>query len=322
VVSPDGLVLTNNHVIDGATSVSVTLASSGRSFQARVIGYDSVDDVALLQISGATNLATVSIGNSSQVRLGVPVLALGNAEGHGVVTPAAGTIDGLDRSIQASDEGSGTVENLNHLLQTNAQIQQGDSGGALADSAGQVIGMVTAANAGSGGQQTGTAGFAIPINSALTIARQIASGRASSAVYIGLPGFLGVEVAQSKSPNPQQQAAEAQQAAGAHSGQTGQSGTGSACVSGSQQPGTPASIAPAGSGALVLGVVCGTAAEAGGLVPGDVIISVDHQPVTTPGSLTAITSRYHPGQIVSVRWQSTDGTHHTARLMLGEGPAR
>ena len=322
VVNPDGLVLTNNHVIDGATSVSVTLADSGRSFPARVVGYDVIDDVALLQLSGATNLATVSFGNSSQVKLGAAVLALGNAEGRGGVTPAAGTINGLDRSIQASDQGSSTIEDLNHMLQTNAQIQQGDSGGALADSAGQVIGMITAANTGSGGQQAGTAGFAIPSNSALAIARQIAAGRASSTVHIGLPGFVGVEVAQSSSPNPEQQAADARQAARGQGGPGEQSGGGSVCVTGGQLPGTPARIAPAGTGALVLGVVCGTAAAAGGLVPGDVITSVNGQAVTTPGSLTTITSRYDPGDVVSIGWQSTDGTQHMTRLVLGAGPAR
>ena len=98
------------------------------------------------------------------------------------------------------------------MLQTNAPIQQGDSGGALANNAGQVIGMITAANTSTSGQvgsSGGTLGFAIPINSALAIARQIASGQRSATVYIGLPGFLGVEVATSSSPDPQQQAADA-----------------------------------------------------------------------------------------------------------------
>ena len=236
------------------------------------------------------------------------------------MTPAAGAIDGLNRSIRASDQGSNTTENLNHMLQTNSPIQQGDSGGALADTAGQVIGMVTAANTGSDGQQGATAGFAIPIDSALIIARQIATGEASSTVYIGLTGFLGVEVAKSNSPSPQQQAADQQQAVGG--GPRGDGRTGPECVAGSEEPGTPGSIAQADAGALVLGVVCGTAAQTGGLVPGDVITSVNGRPVTTPGSLNAITSRYHPGDVVSVGWESINGARHTARLILGSGPAR
>ena len=213
ILSPSGLVLTNNHVIDGATEVKVSLADdASQTYTARVVGDDSVNDVALLQLTRASNLATVSFGNSSQVRVGTPVLALGDAEGRGRVTPAQGDISGLDRSIQASDEGSNTIEDLNHMLETNAQIQQGDSGGALANSAGQVIGMITAASTGPGGQPGGTMGFAIPINTALAIARQIADDRPTSTVYIGLPGFLGVEVAQSNSTNPRRQAADERQA--------------------------------------------------------------------------------------------------------------
>ena len=298
ILSPSGLVLTNNHVIDGATQVSVSLADNKhQSYTAQVVGYDSRDDVALLQLTGASGLPTVIFGDSSQVRVGIPVLALGDAEGKGGVRPALGTISALDRSIQASDQGSNSVEDLNHMLQTNAQIQQGDSGGALANNTGLVIGMVTAANTSADGQSGGTMGFAIPIDTALNIARQIASKRSSATVYIGLPGFLGVEVAQSNSPDPQQQAADQRSQGG---GRQGGSGGSLACVTGGQQPGAPGRIAPATSGALVLGVVCGSAAQTRGLKAGDVIISVNGQAVTTPGSLTGITARYHPGDVVSV----------------------
>ena len=315
IISSSGLVLTNNHVIDGATQVRAALAAdTGKTYPARVIGYDRQADVALLQLTGVSGLATVSFGDSSQVSVGTQVLALGDAQGRGVVTPAAGDISALDRSIRASDEGSGTTEDLNHMLQINAEIQQGDSGGALADSAGQVIGMVTAANTGSGGQPGGTMGFAIPIDTALTIARQIAAGQASSTVSIGLPGFLGVDVAQSNSPNPRQQAAGSRQPGVRHAG--------AACVAVGQEPGVPAKIAPAGTGALIMGVLCGSAAQSKGLQAGDVITSVNGQPVTTAGSLTAITARYHPGAMVSVGWRATDGSRHTTSITLGAGPAR
>src|SRR6516164_4509545 len=162
ILSSSGLVLTNNHVIDGATSVQAILATSaGQTYTAKVVGYDADHDVAVLQLLGASGLTPVRFGNSSQVRLGTPVLALGNAEGRGGAKLSPGIINALDRSIQASDEGSNSTENLNHMLQTNARIEQGDSGGALANNAGQVIGMITAANTGNSG---GTLGFAIPIN--------------------------------------------------------------------------------------------------------------------------------------------------------------
>jgi S1-C subfamily serine protease len=264
----------------------------------------------------------VQFGNSSQVSLGTTVLALGNAEGRGGATPSKGIINALNRSIQASDEGSDTTESLTHMLQTSAQIQPGDSGGALADNAGQVIGMITAANSGTSGQ-TGSSGsglgYAIPINSALSLARQMAGGISSSNVYIGLPGFLGVEVAQSTSANPQQQANDEQQSGGTGSLPTG---NGPACQSSNAQLSIPDKIAPARSGALILGVLCGTVVQEKGLAPGDVITSVDGQPVTTPGSLTAITAKYHPGTTVSVGWESTSGARHTTSMTLGSGPAR
>ncbi len=325
IISPSGLVLTNNHVIDGATTVRASLVdlgpNSSQSYAAQVVGYDATDDIALLQLHGASGLPVENFGNSSQVSLGTPVLALGNAEGRGGATPAVGIINALNRSIQASDQGSNSTENLYHMLQTNAQIQQGDSGGALANNAGQVIGMITAANTATSSQvgpSGGTLGFAIPINSALAIAKQIASGQTSANVYIGLPGFLGVEVATSSSPSPQQQAADEAQGGGRRA----PAGSGSACQGTNQQASIPAQIAPASSGALILGVLCGTAASSQGLVPGDVILSVEGQAITTPDSLTNITAMYHPGDLVSVDWEGVGGTRHTSSMMMGSGPAR
>jgi S1-C subfamily serine protease len=320
ILSAGGLVLTNNHVIDGATTVMVSLADNAhQTYQAQVIGYDSIDDVALLQLTGASGLATVSIGNSAQVRVGTKVLALGDAQGRGGVTPAPGYISGLNRSIQATDQGSGNTEDLNHMLQTNAQIQQGDSGGALANSAGQVIGMVTAANTPSDGQPGDSMGYAIPIDTALAIAQKIAAGQPSATVYIGLPGFLGVEVAQANSADPQQQAADERRSGDNPAGGI-QAGPG--CVADGQEPGVPHQIAPAASGALILGVLCGTAAQSKGLMAGDVVLSVNGQVVTTPDSLTTITARYHPGAVVSVTWEAMNGSRHEAQIVLGRGPAR
>ncbi len=320
IISSSGLVLTNNHVIDGATVVRATLVSTGNKYPAQVVGYDATDDVALLQLQGASALPIENFGNSSQVSLGTPVLALGNAEGQGGAKAVQGIINALNRSIQASDQGSGTTEDLNHMLQTSAPIEQGDSGGALANNAGQVIGMITAANSSTSGQfgsSGGTLGFAIPVNSALAIANQIASGQRSETVYIGLPGFLGVDVATSSSSNPQQQAADEAQGSG-----QADHGGGSSCETTNQQAAVPAHIAPVAAGALILGVLCDTAAASAGMVPGDVITSVAGQPITTPDSLTTITARYHPNDVVSIIWVSLNGVEHTTRMMLGAGPAR
>ena len=320
IISSSGFVLTNNHVIDGATVVQAKLVGTGNTYPAQVVGYDATDDVALLKLQGASGLPIETFGNSSQVSLGTPVLALGNAEGQGGAKAAPGIINALNRSIQASDQGSNSTEDLNHMLQTNAPIKQGDSGGALANNAGQVIGMITAANTSTSGQlgsSGGTLGYAIPINSALAIAKQIALGHQSATVYIGLPGFLGVEVAMSSSPSPQQQAADE-----ARGGGGAAPGDGSSCQTTNQPAGVPAHVAPIAAGALILGVLCNTAAASAGMVPGDVITSVAGQPITTPDSLTGITAKYHQNDIVSVTWVSLDGIEHTTRMMLGAGPAR
>lgn len=201
VLSADGLVLTSNNDIAGSTSVTATLAGSGRTYTARVLGYDATQDVALLRLEGATGLPAVTIGNSSQVTIGMPVLALGNAQGQGGVTPAAGIINALDRSINSGGAVPGVItQNLHDMEQTSAQVGPGDDGGALADSAGQVIGMITTANTSSGRQST--IGFAIPINTAMAIAREISNGHASSTVYLGEPGFLGVKLKTSTSRDP------------------------------------------------------------------------------------------------------------------------
>jgi S1-C subfamily serine protease len=305
-----GLVLTNNHVIDGATSVTVTLVTSGKSYPARILGYDVADDLALLQLRGATGLKAVTTGDSSLVKVGAPVLAMGNVGGQGgSPTVALGVISDLDRTIIASDQTSGLTETLHGMLQTSADIRPGDSGGPLADAAGQVIGIDTAAGGG-----TAYSGYAIPINHALPIARQIAAGRPGKRIQIGLPALLGVLVPSSTSTDPRRQAREELR-------QTGTvSGSARGC-SDDDITATPARIAPAGAGVLVDGVLCGTAAARAGLVAGDVITSIGGRAVTTPGSLTAIVSGYRPGSRAALAWVSPGGGRHTAAVTLGAGPA-
>jgi S1-C subfamily serine protease len=322
VLSSDGLVLTNNHVIDDSTSVYASLVDSNRTYQAKVIGYDAVHDVALLQLEGASGLATVSFGNSSRVSIGTAVLALGNAQGKGGVTPAEGVINALDRSINASDEGSGTTESLHGMEQTSAQIQQGDSGGALADNAGQVIGMITAANT-SSSQPDGTIGFAIPINTALSIARQIAAGNPSATVYIGDPGFLGVIVATSSSVNPRKQSTDELHYLQQHgdSGTAAPAGSGPyGCIQNDPQVTVPTKVAATPAGVLIIDVICGTAGSSMGLQAGDVITAVDGLAVAVPSTLGANLIRFHPGDKVTLSWISTSGVKHTTVITLGPGP--
>jgi len=329
VLNSNGLVLTNNHVINGATTIKATQVGTGKTYTARVVGYDATDDVALLQLQNASGLKTVTVGNSTQVSLGTPVLAIGNAGGQGgAPTIAPGIINAIDRTITAGDQGSQTTETLHGMLQTSAQIQPGDSGGPLANAAGKVIGMDTAASSSSTqSSSSSTMGYAIPINTALSIATQIAAGHASATIQIGLPGFLGVLVPQSNSSNPQQQA-QSQEGQGSGGfggiggGGTGTGGGSPSCVNSATANSVPTTIAPASSGALIDNVLCGSAAATAGLGAGDVITAVNGQTVTTPGSLTTIMSKFHGGDKVTVNYETTSGAKQTASLTLGTSPAK
>ena len=195
VLTPNGYVLTNNHVISGATSISVTDIANKQTYTASVVGYDRVDDVALIKLQGASGLTTAKVGDSSKVSVGETVVGIGNAGGTGgTPSSAQGSITALGQSITAQDEGNGTSEQLTGLIQTDANIQPGDSGGALVDSSGQVVGMDTAASTGFSFQSQGNQGFAIPINTALAIGGKIQAGETSSKVHLGATAFLGVEV--------------------------------------------------------------------------------------------------------------------------------
>ncbi len=196
VLTSDGLILTNNHVVEGATSISVTDIGNGRTYSASVVGYDRSDDVALIQLKSASGLTTVTVGSS--VSNNEQVVAIGNAGGKGG-TPSyvSGTVTGLGQSITASDEATGASEQLTGLIETNADIVPGDSGGPLVNTSGQVVGMDTAASQGYEFQNSGDQGYAIPITKAQSVASEINAGTSSSSVHVGPTAFLGVDVSAS-----------------------------------------------------------------------------------------------------------------------------
>jgi S1-C subfamily serine protease len=194
VLTSGGEVLTNNHVIRNATDIRVVVPGTGRSYPAKVVGYDESDDVAVLQARGASHLQTVSPGDSDSLDSGEPVRALGNAGGTGSLRAASGSVTGIDREITVGDDQGGS-ERLAGMIETSADVQPGDSGGPLMDSSGHVVGMDTAASVTSGpGQPADSTGFAIPINRAMSIAGRIAHGDASATIHIGGTAFLGVQV--------------------------------------------------------------------------------------------------------------------------------
>jgi S1-C subfamily serine protease len=190
LLGSSGEVLTNNHVIRGGTNIHITVPG-GQRYPARVLGTDARKDVALLQIVGTPPaVAPVNLGDSSTAAVGEAVTAVGNAGGRGgAPSVATGSVTALGRSITASDDNGANPERLNGMIQVNAKIRPGDSGGPLLDPAGQVIGMDTAA-----ASSKSPKGFAIPINRARAIVSQIEAGNESGGVHIGPAAFLGVEV--------------------------------------------------------------------------------------------------------------------------------
>ncbi len=287
VISSDGFVLTNNHVVEGSTKVSVTIASTGETYTATVVGTDATDDVALLKLQGASGLDTVTVDKDDTENAGDAVTAVGNASGGGVLMAADGTIAALDASVTTAAEGAVASETLNGMIQISAQIVAGDSGGALLDSNGEVIGMTTAASSGT----ADVTGFAIPIETALTLAQQIANGDESGSVTIGYPAFLGIGIGRSDAVGGP---------SGGYGGYQAQTGT--------------------SSGVSVGGVYEGTPAESAGLAAGDTITSIDGTTVTDAGSLTAALSSHEPGDVVSITWVDTTGATQSASVTLAAGP--
>jgi S1-C subfamily serine protease len=371
VLTSNGEILTNNHVINGATSIKVTDIGNGQSYKATVVGYDDSQDVAVIQLTGASGLKTATIGNSSTVSVGNSVVGLGNAGGvGGTPSVAPGQVTALNQSISPLDESTGVAEHLSGMIESNADIQPGDSGGALVNQFGAVVGMDTAAvtsgsplgnggsgggsgtggegsggfggfggfgGAGSSGQGTGglgngefggsgssgfggsgngefggtgsggfgdggfggagsssgtgssssstdstTQGYSIPINTAISIEKQIEAGQATSIIHIGATAFLGIESSSTSS------------------------------ASGSGQ---------ATTGAQIAGAVAGTPAATAGLTAGDTITSVAGHAVSSTTAIQQILVGYHPGNKISVTWTDTSGQSHTATVTLANGPA-
>ena len=267
VIDGNGVILTNNHVVAGATDLTARSIGNGQTYPATVIGYDRKDDIAVLQLAGG-GLPTANIGNSDTVTVGEPIVSLGNAGGVGGAPSAVdGRVAALNQTVSANDALTGSTETLVGLIQVDANIRPGDSGGPTVNGANQVIGMNTAAseNFHLGRGQ----GFAIPINKAMAIAGQIRSGGGSPTVHIGPTAFLGVGV----------------------------------------------NDAPGGGGAIVRQVIPTGPAAGAGINTGDVITSINGQPVNSATTLTSILDQHHPGDGVSVGLQDR-GTNVT----LADGP--
>lgn len=298
VLTPTGEVLTNNHVVDGAYKIEVTLTGitdacpglpvpsqtgSGCTYLATVTGVSPTADVALIQMQGVSGLPTISTADSSTLSVGQSVIAVGNALGRGG-SPAVtkGSITALDRSITATDQGRSS-EHLSGLIQTDAPIKPGDSGGALVNSDGAVVGMITAGTS-SVSTHAANTGFAIPVTAALDIVTQIRAGHGGPTIFLGQPGYLGVNV---RNLDPASALAKQLNLT---------------------------------SGVLVAGVVPGSPAKAAGMPDNSVITAINGVKIGNLDQMGPELHVHQVGETIKLTWVDKSGTH-TSSITLVVGPA-
>lgn len=281
VLTSTGEVLTNNHVIEDATSITVTDVGNGHTYPAAVVGYDRQRDIAVLQLHGAFGLRAVTLGSSSDLTVGQTVLALGNAGGKGGMPAVTiGTITGLDQAITAFDWTTGMSGQLTGLIASTAGIAAGDSGGPLVSTAGRVVGVNTAASSPSRFPSvTQAQAYSIPASQAASIASQIEAGQASATVHIGATAFLGVTIMVSGIPGLQY------------------------------------------ADAAVTAVMPGSPAAAAGLTAGDVITRLGTHQIASASAVESVIGQYYPGQRISIGWLDRASRPRTATVMLTSGPA-
>jgi S1-C subfamily serine protease len=270
ILTRSGEVLTNNHVIAGATKFKVVDVTTHRKYTATVSGYSVSRDIAVLQLANASGLRTVKRGGSIPLRVGMHVVARGNAQGRGGPPKTArGQIIALHQQIVAKDE-SGGSETLNNLIATNAPVVPGYSGGPLENGQNRVLGIVTAGSTNAGFHR----GFAIPLPHALQIVRRVESGRPNANVHVGPTAFLGVVLTN---------------------------------VAG-------------GAKIAVNGVVPGKPADLAGLVPGDVITSLNGAKISSRDDVRKGVLMLVPGKAVPIGWTDTNGVAQTGTITPIAGP--
>src|ERR1700686_733285 len=273
IISSTGEILTNNHVVDGSTSIQVTIAGRSQPYSAHLIAADPSADIAVIKVDGLTGLPTVSFASSTSVNVGDAIVALGNALGRGGVPAVSqGSVVALDQTITAS-EGGTKSEQLTGMIQSDATIYPGDSGGPLVNSSGQVIGMITAGDVQGFRSSASNVNYAIGSDNVLSVGNQIRSGQTSAQIIYGQTGYIGVSV----------QNIDANAAAQLN--------------------------LTVSAGALVASVVPSAPAAGAGITRYSVITSVGGTSITNIDDLGNALLAHKPGQQVSITWVNSSGTH-------------
>jgi S1-C subfamily serine protease len=356
VLTADGEVLTNHHVIEGATSITVTDIGNGKTYQASVVGYDDQHDIAVLKLKDASGLQTAKIGDSDKVAVGDDVVGIGNAGGAGG-TPsyAAGEVTGLNQSITATDENGSDPENLTNLIQTDANIQAGDSGGPLANASGEVIGVDTAGSGGNNGG-TGQPGRTSATTGTTAATATLTGTSAGTATSTGTAtqaadgdgnGFGGQGFGPGSGFGDGNGSGDG---SGSGSGDGNGQGQGQTTTQGYAIPinqaiqivdeiedGKASDAVHIGAsamlgisvlsdadttGAVVNDVIADGKADEAGIEAGDVITSFAGKTVDSPDTLSTLLNKQHPGDKVEVGWTDQDGVQHKATIELITGPVR
>jgi S1-C subfamily serine protease len=284
VLTSSGYIVTNNHVVEDAVSIKVTIPGRG-TYSASVVGTDVANDIAVLKVSGVSGLRTVRFASSSSA-IGTAVVAIGNALGKGgTPSTSSGEIVALRQTISAEND-DGSSETLEGLIESNATLEPGDSGGPLLDSAGEVIGMDTAAES-TMSDDSSSYSYSIPEKEIVTVVDDILAGKASDNIIIGKTAFLGIETSDASNNGP----------------------------FGLGGPGTNETT----SGVVVEQVVSGSPAANAGIVAGDEITAFDSTTVTSSSQLKQLIVAERPGTQVTVTVTTTTGTT-TLTLRLAAGP--
>lgn len=283
IITSNGLVVTNNHVIAAAVNggtITVTRTGTTKSMKATLIGTNPIDDVALIKINNVSNLATVTFGNSNDLLVGDPVVAIGNALGLAAGTPTvtSGIVSALGRTVTAGT--SSSTETLSNMIQTDAAINPGNSGGPLLDAQGDVVGMNTAvAGTLADGSSAQNIGFAIPVSTIESLLKSLKAG--ASVVNHG--AFIGVEIT---SMTPALQA----------------------------EYGFSVS-----SGVVVMSVIAGTGAASAGVKQGDIIVGINSTVINSTQDVSSVVSSLRPGDEITLKIVRGT-KHLTLKVTLGTQP--
>ncbi|WP_067861585.1 S1C family serine protease [Nocardia shimofusensis] len=297
VLTADGQVLTSHHVIKGAEEVGVVSVATGEEFEATVLGYDSTADIALLALVGAKNLPTARLGSSSGLRVRDEVLALGNAGGAGgTPTATPGRITALNSTIVALNAADFSRKALRGMVEIEAPVSSGQSGGALADRQATVVGVVTASSGETRPESEPAApastesqrpipspsraraeparagGYAVPIDTAMKVVEQIRSGIPSDSVHIGQTATLGVLISDARP-----------------------------------------------SGARVDVALYGMPAYGAGIRDGETIVSLDGRAIGTSRALRAAIDKRRPRETVRIGVVGANGIERVVSVELGLG---